>query len=400
MESNKNYCFRIILRDSLTKAEIGSNEACTINFKSILLSDEKVRLDWSKIDISDLSRIDITYMEENGDNRNSIYIDLLSDTTFVFDYLQCSKRYKFHITSTSKFVSANKRTIIKSSQILVDPKSLKTLPAPQSIGIVSVSGDSLVRYNLFTLSQIPKYEFYKSTNGSEMIKIDESSGNVFEDRNADTRKNHYCYAFRYINNCGTKSELSENSCTIKLSSETYGRLSWTPFTIHADTNLFKGEKAVYNVQFIDNEGVVVSTIGNTMDTTIVIDIERFLVNWSTNKFRVLAQIQGKLYLNSQFISFPMFGYSNSAILYTILSNESSKNDFSVFPNPGEDKIRINSSGAPVQFVELIDMKGRIVHKGEIADDTFNLSAFDKGKYILRLYDSNNKLLNTKNIVKW
>jgi hypothetical protein len=46
------------------------------------------------------------------------------------------------------------------------------------------------------------------------------------------------------------------------------------------------------------------------------------------------------------------------------------------------------------------MKGRIIYKGEIAEDAFSVSEFEKGKYILRLYDANKKLLNTKTIVKW
>ncbi|RFS16402.1 T9SS type A sorting domain-containing protein [Emticicia sp. C21] len=84
----------------------------------------------------------------------------------------------------------------------------------------------------------------------------------------------------------------------------------------------------------------------------------------------------------------------------MLGNESSKTNLTVFPNPAVDRILINSSGAPVRFIELIDIKGRVIYKGEMSGDTFNLSEFEKGRYILRLYDANKKMLNTKNIVKW
>ena len=93
-------------------------------------------------------------------------------------------------------------------------------------------------------------------------------------------------------------------------------------------------------------------------------------------------------------------YSNEMCTQIVLSTEYTKGSINVSPNPAEDKILINSSGAPVRFVELIDTKGRLIHKGEILGDTFNLSDFEKGKYILRLYDANKKLLSTKNIVKW
>ncbi|RYU97692.1 T9SS type A sorting domain-containing protein [Emticicia agri] len=95
-----------------------------------------------------------------------------------------------------------------------------------------------------------------------------------------------------------------------------------------------------------------------------------------------------------------FAYSNEMCTELVLSTEYTKGTITISPNPAEDKILINSSGATVRFIELINMKGQLVFKGEISEDTFNLSEFEKGKYFLRLYDANKKLLNTKNIVKW
>lgn len=93
-------------------------------------------------------------------------------------------------------------------------------------------------------------------------------------------------------------------------------------------------------------------------------------------------------------------YSNEMCTPIVLSTEYTKGSINVSPNPAEDKILINSPGEPVRFVELIDTKGRLIHKGEISGDTFNLSEFEKGKYILRLYDAHKKLLNTKTLIKW
>ncbi|RFS16404.1 T9SS C-terminal target domain-containing protein [Emticicia sp. C21] len=93
-------------------------------------------------------------------------------------------------------------------------------------------------------------------------------------------------------------------------------------------------------------------------------------------------------------------YSNEMCTPVVLSTEYTKGSINVFPNPTEDKILINSSGAPVRFVELLDTRGRLIYKGEISSDTFNLSEFEKVKYILRLYDANKKLLDTRTLMKW
>lgn len=93
-------------------------------------------------------------------------------------------------------------------------------------------------------------------------------------------------------------------------------------------------------------------------------------------------------------------YSTEVCTALVLNTERISTPIIITPNPIEDKIQINSSGAPVRFVEIIDMKGRLIHKGETTGDTFDVSVYEKGKYILRLYDANRKLLGSKNIMKW
>lgn len=401
LEGNRSYCFRLMHRDSVTKEELVSNEACSISLKSTLLSANAVRLDWDRINNAELRRIAITLMEENGMNMNNMFPGNLSDTTFIFDQLDCSVKYKFNIELT--FRSNNnftKRTVIKSSQILVEPKSVKLIPSLSSFGIVSTNGDNKINYNIFTRSYVPKFEIYRSINGGEMTKVSENSGNAFTDNNVAVGENIYCYAHKYVSGCGNESELSARNCNMLLSSKTYGKLTWTSFTIQADKDLYKKGDTEYTVQLIDASGAVMNTVSNTRDTTISVNIESLSPYLSNGKFRVLAKINGELNFNSQVIAFPIFAYSNQTSLYLILSSESPKTQMNIFPNPTEDRILINSSGIPVRFIELIDMKGQLIYKTEISGDTVNLSEFEKGKYILRLYDANKKLLNTRNIVKW
>ncbi|RFS16403.1 fibronectin type III domain-containing protein [Emticicia sp. C21] len=84
LEINKNYCFRVIQRDSVTKAEILSNEVCSIYFKSTLLSDKAVKLEWSKIDTTGMPIVRIAQMDEDGRTINSVPIWPITDTVFVY----------------------------------------------------------------------------------------------------------------------------------------------------------------------------------------------------------------------------------------------------------------------------------------------------------------------------
>lgn len=403
LESDKNYCFRVLEKDSITKAETVSNEVCSVSLKSTLISDTEVRLEWDKIelDMTKDNRFSIVYMEEDGANKNSALLSL-SDTVWNFEYLNCSKKYRFYmlISSYSTETGPRRLTEIKSPEILVDPTVIETLPAlKQSFGMVSIGEKNEIRYNVFSIFDLPQYEYYRSVNGGEMIKIGESRLNQFNDMDVDTDKNHYCYAYRYISECGKKSELSGKSCTMKLSSETNGKLSWTPFAIEADSTFLKKEKVEYTVEMLEESGSVVASWVSTHDTTTTINLDSFPYFKTVPKFRVLAVMNSQINYG-QIMLFPFFSYSNTVSLYTILGNENLRDNLTVFPNPAEDKIQINSSGVPVRFVEMIDMKGRLIHKGETSGDTFDVSGYEKGKYILRLYDTNRKLLSSKNIMKW
>lgn len=401
LESNKNYCFRLMKRDSLSKSEIISTEVCSINLKSTIISDDEVKLEWNKIDTIGLRRIFVVQMDDDGKVINRNFTKFLSDTVFVFGLLDCSKNYKFNIT-TDPLINSKAKTVIKSPKVSVNLSLLIAAFPLESVGVVSLSSSNVVNYNIFytTNTYIKKYEIYRSTNGGEMIRIGESTSNSYNDSDVDINKNYYCYANRYVNDCDKKSDLSGKSCTVKLSSETPNRLTWTPFIIQAGSNFYRREKTEYIVQLTDKNQIIIATDAATTDTTITIDIENFPKYQPSYQFRVLAVMTGQLNFNSQIQKFPLYSYSNQASLYLILSNESPKTQMNIFPNPTEDRILINSSGIPVRFIELIDMKGQLIYKTEISGDTVNLSEFEKGKYILRLYDANKKLLNTRNIVKW
>lgn len=393
LETNKSYCFRIIERDSASKTETISNEVCSIVLKSTLLSSKNVRLQWSKPDKNNTGITAIVVMDENGNSVNNLDFGEISDTTFIHNELNCLTKFKYSVVVKS--INANS-AIVKSPQILVDPKSLLTPPNLQSVDVVSIGPDNQPFYDTYLLAPMPKYEIYRSTNGGQMIKVGEDKSASFADKNVDTGNNYYCYAHKYINECGNTSELSLKTCTIKLSSGSLGKLTWSPYKIYTDTDLYKVAKTDYIVQVMDTLKNTIDYLDPIRDTTFIVE-EKY---GKSVKYKVRANVLGYINLGMEVRQQEISSYSNTVAPYLVLSNESSKIDLSVFPNPAEDRVRINSAGVPVRFIEVIDLKGRLIYKGRISDNIFDLSAFEKGKYILRLYDTNNRLLSTKSIVKW
>lgn len=392
LETSKSYCFRLIERNDASKTETISNEVCSVVLKSTLLSSKSVRLQWSMPDKADTGITTIVVMDENGNNVDSLEFGEISDTTFIHNELNCLTRFKYSIVSES----INNRVIVKSSQILVDPKSLLTPPNLQSVDVVSVGTDNQPFYDTYLLAQMPKYEFYQSINGGEMIKVGEDKTASYSAKNLDTERNYYCFAHKYTNECGNTSELSRKTCTIRLSSGSMGKLTWLPFKVYTDTSLYKVAKTDYIVQVMDTLKNTIDYLDPVRDTTIIVE-EKY---GTSVKYKVRANVLGYINLGPEVRQHDISSYSNTVEPYLVLGNESSRINLTVYPNPAEDKVRISNAGTPAKFVELIDMRGHVIHRGEVADDSFDLSAFEKGKYILRLYDANKKLLNTKNIVKW
>lgn len=407
LKSDKNYCFRVLQRDSIAKAETVSNEVCSVSLRSTLLSDTEVRLEWDRIelDMAKENNISIIYMEEDGANKNVGWLSSLSDTTWVYEYLNCSKKYKFSISinTYSTATGVRKVTEIKSPEILVDPTFIETLPAiKESFGIVSIGEKNEVRYNIFSISDLPRYEYYRSVNGGEVVKVGESRENQFDDKDVDTEKNYYCYAYRYISECGKKSELSGKSCTIKLSSETAGKLTWTPFIIEADSNFFKKEKVEYTINVIDKKGEIIGVLYSTTDTTLQLPIEEYYRYDSTHSFRVLSTIMANMNLNGQNVFFPFFSYSNTFTLKR-------PDEVFLYPNPSDKELKIYSPQASFSYIEIIDMSGKKVLYDDVRFIEFfpvtnfmdiDISGLMRGKYIARIYDNKRNLIDTKTFMKW
>lgn len=407
LEGDKNYCFRVLQRDSIVKSETVSNEVCSVSLRSTLLSDTEVRLEWDKIELDTAkeNNISIIYMEEDGANKNSAWIWSLSDTVWNFEYLNCSKKYRFSIVNSTYSIKEGIRKVteIKSPEILVDPTLIETLPVvKQSFGVVSIGEQNEVRYNIFSISDLPRYEYYRSVNGGEMVKVGESRANQYDDKDVDTEKNYYCYAYRYISECGKKSELSGKSCTMKLFSETTGKFQWSPFIIEADSSLLKKEKTEYTINVIDKKGDIIGVWYSPTDTTLQLPIDEYYKYDSTHKFRVLSIIVAKMSLNDQIFLFHLYAYSNTISIKI-------PNEVFLYPNPSDKELKIYSPQASFSYIEIIDMSGKKVLYDDVRFIEFfpvtnfmdiDISGLMRGKYIARIYDNKRNLIDTKTFMKW
>ena len=61
------------------------------------------------------------------------------------------------------------------------------------------------------------------------------------------------------------------------------------------------------------------------------------------------------------------------------------NDLTIYPNPAKDFLKIDYKGdnQNIKF-ELIDLSGKIMKQGRLNNNSFDISGFEKGIYILKL----------------
>ncbi len=82
----------------------------------------------------------------------------------------------------------------------------------------------------------------------------------------------------------------------------------------------------------------------------------------------------------------------------ILSTSKEADKFNIYPNPSEDFVQLNSS-LQLKTVEIVDLQGKIIENQTIENGQVSVKHLPKGKYILRLYGNDKKLINSKAIIK-
>jgi len=391
LESNIQ-CFRLKYIDNAGK-EKTTNEVCLLKLNATYISEKEIKVNWNNTDSSNLKGFVLKYRTKEDAQTKLINVD--KKTEYLFPQAQSNKKYKFSITRT-ELVSQGSVNV-SSPEILYIPNGFteETL-VPNNISIVSTTDSKSIKFSFLESSNLlkpSKYHFYRSTNGQDFIKIGESVQNSFDDKNIDTKKDFYCYAFKYEDEWATVSNLSVNNpCTIKLSIEK-NELKWNPAVINNKSLI----EVQYSVDLLDEAGKV-SPLGNSSETFYDVSSAFMFGNNKIFNFIVKGTLNYKLSTNGNLVSFPIDTYSNTVTYNPILSTSKETERFNIYPNPSEDFVQLNST-FQLKTVEIVDLQGKIIENQSIENGQVSVKHLPKGKYILRLYGNDKKLISSKAIIK-
>ncbi len=381
-------CFRLQAVDSLCNNGITSNEICKLSLETSYLSSKYVELKWNALDTTNLQRYIISYSELDGKNANTSASQKRANS-FNFEIPDCSKKYNIEVIG--EYIDRPNKMISVSQKVIIDPSI-----SPNNNAAVSVLPIGGVRYNIFESSNLKeKYQFYRSTNGGELIKIEESTQNFYNDTNVDTEKNYYCYAYKHESYCGIISELSVNNpCTIKLSIEN-NELRWNVAIINnqslIETNYFI--EKVDTAGFFKDIDVLATNNPYSLEELIQLNVKK-----DSLKFKIHAVNKFTINVDGQIIYFPFDTYSNTVTYYPILSTSKEADSFKIYPNPSEEFVQLNST-LQLKNVEIVDLQGKVIENQTIENGQVSVKHLPKGKYILRLYGNDKKLISSKAIIK-
>lgn len=326
LDGNKEYCFRLQTKD-VCNNETFSNEACTIIPKATFTSPTEAKIEWNNPDTDitatpNVTRYSVGYSEyPSGINTSSGTPNPVTETSFVYDLLDCNKKYNFNITAFLG-TTASDKVVIKSPNILVEPTTGGKIQS-NITGIVSNSAKDVISINLLNEDPAFKYIFYRAEGGSMTYdKVHETDNNNFDDKNVEPDKQQYCYKVEIQDKCGNKSDLSSPMCSVFLTSKQSNTLNWTEFTIPDPNNSFQNLQPVeYYVQLLDANGSVVKLLETTPNTKSNFKdvIDQTLIDPNAEgqvAFRVLARKKVTLTYAGAVIPWSFFVYSN---IYTFIT---------------------------------------------------------------------------------
>ncbi|GAB2641036.1 hypothetical protein GCM10027035_38670 [Emticicia sediminis] len=391
LESNIE-CFRLKYIDNAGK-EKTTNEVCLLKLNATYISDKEIKVNWNNTDSPNLRGFELKYRTKEDTQTKFINVD--KKTEYLFSQAQPNKKYKFSVSRTEAL--SQSFVNISSPEILYIPNGFtEELPVPDNLSSVSTLDSKTIRFNFYESSFLKsKYHFYRSISGQDFIKIGESVQNFFDDKKIDTKNDFYCYAFKYEDEWSTISNLSiNNPCTIKLSIEN-NELRWNASIINNQSLI----KTDYYIEKIDTSGYFKSI--DVLATNNPYSLEELIqlnVKKDSLKFKIHAVNKFTINADGQIIYFPVDTYSNTVTYNPILSTSKEADKFNIYPNPSEDFVQLNSI-FQLKTVEIVDFQGKIIENQTIENGQISVKHLPKGKYILRLYGNDKKLISSKVIIK-
>lgn len=389
LNATNEYCFRLKTTDGCNN-EILSNQVCTIIPKATVTSPKEVKIDWNSPDPA-VTRYTVGYSESpTGANPNTGAPVTPTGTSYLFNALDCKKKYDFKITA--EIGTGANLVKIKSPTILVDPAKSAKLAA-KTIGTVSVLNSNTIRFSVYESgNKADNYIFYRSEGGTNNFnEIKQSSENFYDDKSVEPAKQQYCYKVEYQDECGNTSEQSPAFCSIFLTSTRANTLNWTQFVIPSPDTF----PVDYYIESIDANGII-STVDATSANTLGVkaQIDKLLDMPNSNgeaKFRIRGIQKVKIDIGGgTIIDFPFEVYSNEYIFITpaqlyvptaFSPNEDGMND--KFEAKGRYIVQFN--------LEVYDRWGNVIFESKDLDTGWNGTASDgttpapAGNYGFKIY---------------
>jgi gliding motility-associated-like protein len=399
LDGKQEYCFRLQTKDGCGTETI-SNEVCTIIPKATVLSPTEAKIEWNNPD-SDLTaapnvtRYSVGYSESpSGANPNTGAPTPALGTTYLFDALDCSKKYNFTITA---FLGGN-QVVVKSPGVLVDPATGGKLP-PRSIGTVSILTKDVIKVSLFEPSGFtaPKYIFYRAEGGSSTYtKVKETTDNFYDDKNVEPDKQQYCYKVEYQDACGNSSDQSPAFCSVFLTSAESNTLNWTQFIIPDPTDALQNAQPVeYYVELLDANGSVIKPVDTTPDNkSNVKDVIDQVLSDPAAKgqvtFRILARQKATIVIGGVPTPFPFSVYSNT---YTFITPAQIYVPTAFSPNDDSNNDTFLAKGRFIIEYNLViyDRWGNVIFETKDLDTGWNGTESDAvtpappGNYSYKVY---------------
>lgn len=259
LNENEKYCFRLKGINSCGNANYSQNTLCSINLQPNIKKTTEVELKWNMPTnpSSDPTTLRLTKeIVGQAGSANNPPLPSKTETSFIDNTINCTHKYLYSISTLYPPVSLNNTLYIisiKSAQITVDSKANAVSIKPTNLVSVGFNptGDKTIELVIVETTTGNEYTFFRAINDSQNYKeLGKSKNNTYFDVAIDKEPASYCYKYKYTDQCGITSALSDPFCSILLSSESKGNLNWTPYSIPPE--IYNTASSVdYSIEYFD-----------------------------------------------------------------------------------------------------------------------------------------------------
>ncbi len=172
--------------------------------------------------------------------------------------------------------------------------------------------------------------------------------------------------------------------------------SFNPFLMTWGDHILLGTATENSIRVIDEKGVVVNHFR----------VKGFLHNWysqfdNQGNLIMVGQFGDRIYTFNEYGWFRGFihnyGTLNNILSVEEIENDTILNDFIVYPNPTSGILNIKISSQNIEKVILYDISGRELKQIK-NKNVVDLKGFSSGLYFIKIYTTDDKILNSKIIV--